>query len=713
MSLNKKRISRKSRAVECAALGLRVVPMHTIEDGHCSCEAGSDCPRPGKHPITRHGVNDSTTDQEQIDDWWTEHPDANIGIATGQQSGILALDIDPRNGGTQTLQRLEKDLGPLPKTVTSITGGGGEHRIFKYPNFSVRKDSAGKLLGPGVDVLSDGCIMVAPPSRHASGERYRWQEGRSFRDLEPAPLPEPWLDRLRGNTAAQGEADSAPAQAAQLVPQGQRNTHLTSRAGTLQRSGVSSEAITAALMAENLAKCNPPLDSSEVEAIVASISRYPSPTLSQRGDAAEKLLQVLLDRQFAGGKSLTFGTDGRFWHYSGKHWQPAADKWINGRILETLQTTPVQTSANSASLLRQVRTLLEAKLALKEDLFAFTAEPPPVINCANGELWIGPDGNVELRSHKPESYLRHCLDVTYDPQAKCPEYDRALEGIFSAATNPKGLRRHWNELFGYIIQPRRNIPLIGILLGDGDNGKTKLTETIMRLLGKDLVQCQRVDDLDKSRFAMGSLFGKYMYWDDDVKAGARLPDGTLKTMSEAKEVTGEHKYGPTFNFTVRTVPLLLCNNIPSLADLSYGMLRRLMVIPFDRRFTNEDKDPDLFPRIWANEMSGVLNRALRGYRRLVERGAFFEIPPAVTAATEHWLQQANPLPAFIQERCVQEAEARCWIQDLYPAYRAWAEQAGYTLIQNQLTFKRNLEHLEFKVAHGNRGQRIQGLALRD
>jgi putative DNA primase/helicase len=356
--------------------------------------------------------------------------------------------------------------------------------------------------------------------------------------------------------------------------------------------------------------------------------------------------------------------------------------------------------------------LLEAKLAIREDLFAFTAEPPPVINCANGELWIGPDGNVELRSHSPESYLRHCLDVTYDPDAKSPEYDRALDGIFSGATNPKGLRRHWNELFGYIIQPRRDIPLIGILTGDGDNGKTKLTETIMRLLGKNLVQCQRVDDLDKSRFAMGSLLGKLLYLDDDVKVGARLPDGTLKTISEAKEVTGEHKYGPPFNFTVRTVPLLLCNNTPSLPDVSHGMLRRLMVIPFDRRFTDKDKDSNLFPRIWANEMSGVLNRALRGYRRLLERGASFRLPPAIVAAKEHWIQQANPLPAFLQERCVRKPNTHSWIQELYTAYQAWATQAGYTLTQNQLNFRRNLEHLGFQVSHGNRGQRVQGLALR-
>ena len=140
---------------------------------------------------------------------------------------------------------------------------------------------------------------------------------------------------------------------------------------------------------------------------------------------------------------------------------------------------------------------------------------------------------------------------------------------------------------------------------------------------------------------MGSLFGKFLFVDDDVRAGARLPDGVFKTISEAKEVTGELKFGPVFNFAVRAVPVLLCNNIPCLADLSHGMRRRLMVIPFDRTFTDEDKDPELFDRIVANELPGVFNRALEGYRRLLVRGAF-KLPSAVKATTTRWLQHANP-----------------------------------------------------------------------
>jgi putative DNA primase/helicase len=197
--MKKKPISRKSRALRYAARGLHVVPLYTIEAGRCSCNDGSDCSRPGKHPITRHGVKDATTKRSQIRDWWKANPDANIGIAAGGGSGIIVLDIDPRNGGDRNLKRLKKRLGPLPDTVTALTGGGGQHLLFRYPSFAVRKDTSGKKFGKGVDVLSDSCIMVAPPSRHATGKRYRWEEGKSFRDLEPAKLPKIWLDRLRGD----------------------------------------------------------------------------------------------------------------------------------------------------------------------------------------------------------------------------------------------------------------------------------------------------------------------------------------------------------------------------------------------------------------------------------------------------------------------------------------------------------------------------------
>jgi phage/plasmid-associated DNA primase len=175
-------------------------------------------------------------------------------------------------------------------------------------------------------------------------------------------------------------------------------------------------------------------------------------------------------------------------------------------------------------------------------------------------------------------------------------------------------------------------------------------------------------------------------------------------------VTGELKFGPVFNFTVRAVPVLLCNNIPCLADLSYGMLRRLMVIPFDRIFTDMDKDPELFDRIVASELPGVLNRALDGYRRLVVRGTF-KLPSAVKIATTRWLRHANPLPAFIEACCVKHPEAECRLADFYAGYANWARQMGYSSIQTQQTVSLNLAHLGFEATTSSRGTVVAGLGL--
>ena len=257
--MSKKPLDLLTAALRYAELGLSVVPVHTIKDeGSCSCKDGKACGSPGKHPRTQHGIHDATRDRAAIESFWARWPDANIGIATGRASGIVVIDVDPRNGGLETFERLQAELGPLPTTPMAFTGGGGAHLIFNLPAITVRKASA----GPGIDVLGDGCMMVAPPSCHVSGESYSWDEGLCLDNIRRVSLPRSWLERLDGNRAC--PPDSAKLNAG-AVPQGQRNTHLMRVAGGLRRSGLSETAILAALKAENVAKCSPPLDEAEVD----------------------------------------------------------------------------------------------------------------------------------------------------------------------------------------------------------------------------------------------------------------------------------------------------------------------------------------------------------------------------------------------------------------------------------------------------------------
>ena len=148
------------------------------------CRAGE------KRPATRNGFKAATIGREAIEKWWTRQPDYNVGLATGEPSGLVAVDVDPRHGGDRTLAALVDEHGDLPETPTVETGGDGLHYLFAHPGGIVRSRS--NALGRGVDVKADGAYIVAPPSRHPSGKLYRWIVSP---DHTPAPLPE-WMRSL-------------------------------------------------------------------------------------------------------------------------------------------------------------------------------------------------------------------------------------------------------------------------------------------------------------------------------------------------------------------------------------------------------------------------------------------------------------------------------------------------------------------------------------
>ncbi len=265
-----------SAALSYAQRGWPVLPLHTISDeGHCTCKK-PHCRTPGKHPIgslAPNGKDNATTDQEVIRGWWRSRPAANVGIATGAQSGLVVLDVDPRKGGDDTLMDLEVQHGRLPDTVEAITGGGGRHILFRHPGGYVQGGS--DKLGAGLDVKADGGYIVADPSLHLMG-RYCWDGQYHPDDTAIASLPGWLLSLLVSPIARHSPNGNAPKVEgiAYRIPDGRRSDTLTSLGGTIRRRGLSEDAIAAALLVANREQCDPPLEESEVKAIAASVTRY-------------------------------------------------------------------------------------------------------------------------------------------------------------------------------------------------------------------------------------------------------------------------------------------------------------------------------------------------------------------------------------------------------------------------------------------------------
>jgi hypothetical protein len=267
-------------ALAYAAKGWRVIHVHTPQPGGgCSC-LSEPCESPGKHPRVHRWPDQATTDPQVLTRIWTCWPDANVGLVLGD--GLIDIECDPRHGGDDSLRLLEQRLGGLPDTVTWISGGGGEHRLFRVPldaRIPTVANIGREVLGvpaqgvTGIDVRAAGGFAVAPPSRHRNGMPYRF--GALHPDaIEVADLPSPWLAYLNRSSRAEPGAIAERADG-RPIPDGARNATLTSIAGHLRRGGLSEAEMLPALEAINGLRCQPPLEDAEVARIAHSVGRYP------------------------------------------------------------------------------------------------------------------------------------------------------------------------------------------------------------------------------------------------------------------------------------------------------------------------------------------------------------------------------------------------------------------------------------------------------
>lgn len=284
-------------ALEYAERGWPVFPLHSIQrGGACSCGTRCDLKRmaPGKHPRTQHGFQDATTDAKQIRDWWTGWPDANIGITTGEASGLWVLDVDNKRSvdigggnllpeGEHSLRILENEFGALPSTLTQQTGSGGSHYLFRYPSGG-RDFRNRNHFRPGLDIRAAGGYIIVPPSNHESGFNYRWNNW-GVRIVDP---PE-WLLQV-ATTAPKGEGLSwTPGT---VIPKGNRNRKLF-ELGSRYRGLYCFEypQIFALLMGHNMNDTEEPLDHGEIEQLARNAAalkcNLPDPEWVTQSDEIE------------------------------------------------------------------------------------------------------------------------------------------------------------------------------------------------------------------------------------------------------------------------------------------------------------------------------------------------------------------------------------------------------------------------------------------
>jgi len=217
--------------------------------------------------LTRGGFKSATTDLDQIEQWWTDHPHANIGVSTEH---LAVIDIDSGRGGLESWAALVDEIGDLqvgPVALTGLKDGRrGEHHYFAAPDTPIKNSV--DVLSPGIDLRAKGGYVVASPSMHQSGKRYEFLKGRGRLTQLPV-LPKAIIDRLNRPERTTGSVVPSSEYAKTLagVAEGGRHDAATRLAGRYLGRGLDSDEVERIMLDWNQ-RNTPPLQSSEVSRVV-------------------------------------------------------------------------------------------------------------------------------------------------------------------------------------------------------------------------------------------------------------------------------------------------------------------------------------------------------------------------------------------------------------------------------------------------------------
>ena len=340
---------------------LRYFAANGVVDGRCNC-GKTDCSSPGKHPKEYGWQQQATNDPEQVEKWRND-PKINLGIACGQGSGIVVVDVDGQEGMDSLFQLAEESGDVLQPTYMVLTGreGGGWHRYYKCPSPSLPN---GVKFRPGLDFRSDGGLVIAPGGKHISGKLYE-----VVNDVEPIELPQ-WLIQAilhPSKVKARKTKTTQKLLAGGLQP-GSRNNTIFKLAASLHHAGAHIETATAACLAENQ-KAEQPLPEHEVMTAVKSAYGYPTDDRAPL-DLSD---QGLTDEFLATKPLLKYITDDQSWvGYLDGLWlskETPADEI--GKTLKRLKPSDI----SDVKLAGKIHQRLYSKAAVQAVIFFAEAKP--------------------------------------------------------------------------------------------------------------------------------------------------------------------------------------------------------------------------------------------------------------------------------------------------------------------------------------------------
>lgn len=617
----------------------------------------------------------------------------NYGVVAGY-GHLIMIDADTDD----VIRAVEESL---PATFTVKTGKG-RHFYYKCPdletNLTLDAHEGGEKKNVGhVQVTRKQC--VGPGSVHQTGRRYEVLHERPIATVSAAAVRSavsPWTRLEESEQRAQEERSAAEKHVTDLDSlrceaivgtskflkrgsgyQGPHPVHgsdtganftidTTKNVWHCFRHGTGGGAIQLVAVVEGIIPC----DDAKREglrgdkfraAIKIAAEKYglklqerrPRRTKKDEGEDPGEIATRLM----AGAHFRTLNDTEEVFYYEGGIYHPFGEAKL--RELVEKDQANAATIRDASEVLFHVR----ARTYISRSLFT----PLP------DEVWVA-NGifNVltgELKPFTPDRPSLAKFDYPFDPKADCP----SIKKFLSEVLYPEDVSAV-QELFGYFLLKDHRFQKAFMFVGEGANGKSTLIALMKAFLGKDNVSCVSLQEVSENKFAMATLYQKMANLYPDLTTHALKATGQFKALTGGDAVTAEHKYAHPFTFVNYAKMVFSANQLPKVPDQTDAFFRRWIIFTFPNQFVGAKADPNLGARLTtAQELSGLLNWAVEGLRRLLAAGDFSRLR-SIDEVRETYERMASPLHAFIMDMIIQDSDS--WIpkDEFYDAYAKYCRE---------------------------------------
>jgi len=671
------------------------------------------CRNNEKRPLTKNGHLDASSNKDVINDWWDIYPNANIGLPTGETNNLIVIDVDIKNdaAGMQSLEQLQGECGEFQTRVVH-TPSGGLHYYFKYPK-DVDAIKNRVNLRPGIDVRADGGYVLAPGSKF-DGKPYEYKD----ESKKIAELPNKLLKMLTSDGQPYREFEVAASDVVNGVEQGNRNISIFRLASKLRGDDVPREIAESQIIlaAQN---CIPPLSEAEALRCLESAYSLYQPNPKNPTDVGNSLRLVKLF-----GNNIRYVFEFNSWIYwNGVRWLTDNDGYMFRLAKETARSI-AQEAANESDESRR-RTLMQHALKseneqqLKSMIQVAKTEEGVTISQAEldqDKYLLGvPNGVVNLRTgglmeNSKNSMITKQAGTIYDPNAKCPRWLKFVDEI---TNGDKELANYLKRIVGYSLTGYTSEQKLFFLHGFGANGKSVFVGTIQDLLGDYAMQTPVSTIMTRGKGSINNdiarLRGARFVATTETEEGSRFNESEVKLITGGDVVAARFLHQNYFEYKPQFTLWISGNHKPVTGD-SYGIWRRLILIPFDVRFSGVKKDSALQDKLVKEELSGILNWAIEGCLEWQDEG--LETPQVIEDATKDYKTEMDRINSWMQDCCADKASNRCSTSasDLYKSYKEWADDNGEWRM-NQRILGTKLAERGYQKRRESRGWVYRGIKL--